>query len=214
MKFASTLPLSAISAISVISLLIHWGIIPPGLEILGYLQDSFSTYSFALIFLIILLESIVYIGFYFPGQFFAVVLVILAKPDLTDIVSLTVGMVGAATLGSALNYQFGKLSSNPQNNPAQTKTKHLLLAMIHMNSLAFFMFAQGANGRSFKVVLLAGLLNLPYYLALIAVTTFMSEEIMQVAESTWLVLSILMIWLLVALLIDFKKYRQAKLISP
>ena len=76
-----------------------------------------------------------------------------------------------------------------------------------MNSLAFFMFAQGANMRPAKVVWLAGLLNLPYYLAIIALTATLSDKIMQVAESTWLIFSFLGVWLIIAATIDFRKYK-------
>ncbi len=210
MKNASTLPITAILAVTLMSTLTHFGLIPPGLTLLEGMREDFGDYFYALIFLIIFLESIVYVGFYFPGQFFAVVLVILAKPDASDIAMLTIAMVSAATFGSILNYFIGRQTTSAPKVKSGVKFKHLLLAMIHMNSLAFFMFAQGANRRPIKVVALAGILNLPYYLILITMTALMSEEIMQVAESTWLVLSILGIWLGVALVYDFrKKYQKA-----
>lgn len=211
MKNASTLPITAILAVTLMSTLIHFGLIPPGLTLLEGMREDFGDYFYALIFFIIFLESIVYVGFYFPGQFFAVVLVILAKPDASDIAMLTIAMVTAATLGSMLNYFLGRQTTSAPKVKSGVKIKHLLLAMIHMNSLAFFMFAQGANRRPIKVVVLAGILNLPYYLILITMTALMSEEIMQVAESTWLVLSILGIWLGVALVYDFRKKNQKDL---
>lgn len=209
MKSLYVLPLSAILALSLISILVHFGIIPNGMAILESLQASYAEYFLLLIFSIILLESIVYVGFYFPGQFFAVVLVILSEPTIADIIALTFCMVAAATIGSTINYGLGRASSKSQIHK-QFSLKHLLLAMIHMNSLAFFMFAQGASKRPIKVVWLAGLLNLPYYLVLIAVTATMSEKIMQVAESTWLVFTLLTIWLLVAISFDLKNKGQLK----
>lgn len=207
MKFLFILPLSAIFAVTVISLLVNFDVIPSGLVMLESLQTEYSDYFFLLIFTIILLESIVYVGFYFPGQFFAVVLVVLSEPTGIDMVYLTLAMVAAATLGSYINYMLGRVTANTQALTKPTSLKHLLLAMIHMNSLAFFMFAQGANVRPVKVVWLAGLLNLPYYLALIVVTATLSDKIMQVAESTWLVFSFLGVWLLIAATIDFRKYK-------
>ncbi|MBT0586492.1 hypothetical protein [Alteromonas oceanisediminis] len=53
---------------------------------------------------------------------------------------------------------------------------------------------------------LTGLLNLPYYLLLIAATAFASEEIMQVAENPTLVFSLLSIWLFVACILDWRKH--------
>lgn len=205
MKYYISLPITALIAFSAINLLIFYDVIPPGLQILEQLQRQLGDSFYLLLMLIILAESIVYVGFYFPGQFFAVLLVISAKPDWTDISVLTLAMVTAATLGSAINYGLGRAKSSDDSSASSTKLKHLLLAMIHMNSLAFFMFSQGLNHRPFKIVLLAGLLNLPYYLLLIAITAFLSEEVMQIAENTVLLYSLLTLWLIVAGALDIKR---------
>lgn len=207
MKYAFILPTTALFALGLIASLVHFDIIPAGITILENLKSAFGEYFYTLIFFIILAESIVYVGFYFPGQFFAVVLVILSKPNLEDILYLTIAMVLAATLGSFLNYQLGRLNSKSSSSDSATNLRSLLLAMVHINSLAFFMFNQGANKRPSKVVWLAGLLNLPYYLILITSTALLSEEIMQVAESTWLMVSIVLIWLFVTIILDIKKAR-------
>lgn len=194
------------------NLLVYWQVIPPGLQLLNVIQADLEDYFYLLIMLIILLESIVYVGFYFPGQFFAVLLVIGAQPTFEDVVYLTVAMVFAATLGSLINYGLGHINKS-KDDVEPTKIKHLLLAMIHMNSLAFFMFAQGANHKPIRVVWLAGLLNLPYYLALIAATAFMSDQVMQVAENSVLLFSLLGIWLAIAITLDIRKYRSGKAIK-
>lgn len=214
MKYAATLPLTALIALGSITLLVDFGAIPPGMQVLERLQDLFGRFFYLLIFLIILLEAIVYVGFYFPGQFFAVVLVVLSEPSTTDIVWLTLAMVAGATLGSFINYKLGSASAGDQVIcPSQAKLKHLLLAMIHINSLAFFMFNQGAQRRNANVVWLAGLLNLPYYLLLIAGTAYLSEEVMQLAENTVLLFSLISIWLVVAVIWDWRQKRRAALSS-
>jgi membrane-associated protein len=85
--------------------------------------------------------------------------------------------------------------------------------MVHINSLAFFMFSQGANHKSAKVVLWAGMLNLPYYLLLIWGTSVLSEQVMQMAENTWFLVIAVSIWLGIALFLDYKKHRAIKLDS-
>ncbi|MFC4699110.1 DedA family protein [Glaciecola siphonariae] len=208
MKYASFLPLSALVALGLINLLVHYDVIPPGMSILENLQGALDQGFYAVIFLIILLESIIYVGFYFPGQFFAVLLVIGAKPTPLDVLYLTLAMVLAATIGSMINYYLGKTTKEESEGESQTKLKHLLLAMIHINSLAFFMFSQGANNKSFRVVWLAGLLNLPYYLLLIAGTAVLSEEVMAMAENTALLFTIIGIWLAASLIYDVRKHQQ------
>lgn len=209
MKYNFVLPLSAFIALMALSLLVSYEVIPSGIEQLRNLQTHFEDHFYTLILLIILLESIVYVGFYFPGQFFAVVLVVLSKPGSQDIVYLTVAMVIAATLGSIVNYLLGRKFGDEKATQGKLSLKHLLIAMIHINSLAFFMFSQGANQQSAKVVLWAGVLNLPYYLLLIWGTSVLSEQVMQMAENTWFLAIAIGIWLSIALFLDYKKYRTA-----
>jgi membrane-associated protein len=211
MKYASFLPFSALVALGMISLLVFAQVLPPGSQLLTEINNVFDGGLYWVIFLIILLESIVYVGFYFPGQFFAVVLVVGANPKASDVVYLTIAMVLAATIGSIINYSLGRFTKSkdvPKNSP--TKIRNLLLAMIHINSLAFFMFAQGANKKPIKVVALAGLLNMPYYLLLIAGTAILSEQVMEMAENTYMLVSVISVWLIIALYFDIKKYKQEK----
>jgi membrane-associated protein len=207
LKYSFVLPLSALIALCVLSALVTYQVIPSGLDLLQGLQTNFKEYFYLLILFIILLESIVYVGFYFPGQFFAVVLVVLSKPEPQDIFLLTLAMVVAATLGSCINYFLGRNFGEVKKPPPTLSVKKLLVAMIHINSLAFFMFNQGANQQSPKVVLWAGLLNLPYYLLLIWGTSVLSEEVMQMAENTWFLAIAVSIWLSIALFLDYKKYK-------
>ena len=208
LKYSFVLPLSALIALCLLSVLVTYGVIPSGLDLLQNLQSNFKDYFYLLILLIILLESIVYVGFYFPGQFFAVVLVVLSKPQPQDIILLTLAMVVAATLGSCINYFLGRNFGEVKKHPPNLSVKKLLVAMIHINSLAFFMFTQGANHKSPKVVLWAGLLNLPYYLLLIWGTSVLSEQVMQMAENTWFLAIAVSIWLGIALFLDYKKFKK------
>lgn len=210
MKYNFILPLSAILALSILQLLIAFNILPPGVEMLEALNNLMNDYFFALIFFIILLESIVYVGFYFPGQFFAVVLVVGANPSISDVFYMTIAMVFAATFGSFINFELGRNSCSKNSiDKSPLNFRRLLLAMIHINSLAFFMFNQGAQHKSRKIIIFAGLLNLPYYLLLIASTAVLSEQIMGLAENTMFLFCAVGIWLLLAFYFDIKnKYKK------
>lgn len=210
MKYFFALPLSALIVLCLLSLLVHLGMLPNGVVLLEQLKMAVGDYVYFLILLIILLESLIYVGFYFPGQFFAVIMVILAKPSLADIAKLTLVMVIAATIGSAVNFYLGRTTANEGQKTKQVKPVSLgklLLAMLHINSLAFFMFAQGAKHQSAKIIFLAGLLNLPYYLLLIFATTVFSEDVLQLAENTLLLIFMVTLWLIIALYFDFKRLR-------
>lgn len=216
MKYNAFLPISALLALSLISVLVNFGILPPGGEMLTAINEVFEDGFYWVIFVIILLESILYIGFYFPGQFFAVVLVVGSNPTASTVTYLTIAMVFAATLGSVINYGLGRASAKSDNTQSdeRTPTKNLLLAMIHINSLAFFMFDQGAKGKPLKIVWLAGLLNLPYYLLLIAGTAVLSEQVMAMAENTILLFSAITVWLVIALYFDIKSHKKRFIDMP
>ncbi len=231
MKYHSLLPISALVAFSAFALLTGLGLIPGGEALLAQLQGvilgvepgatssetglgRLSLASALLLLLIILLESIIYLGFYFPGQFFAVVLVVLANPSWLDMLVLTVIMVTAATLGSLLNYSLGYycvgLKQGEGQKPGCFSLRNLFLAMLHTNALAFYMFNQGAERHPIRVVFLAGLINLPYYLLLIAGTILLSSQVMYVAETPQVLLMFLLIWLAVALWLDKRKITSAR----
>ncbi len=206
MRYYSLLPLSAIIAFSLLTVLVSFGWIPPGEEILVQLKEAMSDSRSWLLLLIILAESIIYVGFYFPGQFFAVVIVVLSDPDFADMLWLTLMMVSAATMGSCINYGLGRAWGDPtRSGHHDFSLRNLLLAMLHTNALAFYMFAQGANRHPFKVVWLSGLINLPYYLLLIAGTALLSEEVMYVAETPEVLAIFLTVWFLIALWLDIRK---------
>ena len=48
-------------------------------------------------------------GFYFPGQFFAVLIVLSRPSTWVDLLALSIAMVLAATIGSLINYELGLL---------------------------------------------------------------------------------------------------------
>ncbi|MBB1485883.1 hypothetical protein [Oceanospirillum sediminis] len=206
MTYKSVLPASALLVLVMFTLLTSYGIVPGGDLLLEQLKHSLQDMPDGLLFLIILAESLIYLGFYFPGQFFAVVLVVMAGPDFGDMLRLTFIMVLAATTGSFINYSLGRLFSRPSLLAEGNKfrLRNLLLAMLHTNALAFYMFAQGAQRHSIGVIWLAGLLNLPYYLLLIAGTVLLSDQVMYVAETPQVLAVFLVAWLVVAVFLDWR----------
>jgi membrane-associated protein len=120
-------------------------------------------------------------------------------------------MVLAATLGSIINFAIGRRQQDHSiatNTSNKVSLRRLLVAMIHINSLAFFMVSQGANGQSWRIVWFAGLINLPYYLLLIFGTAVLSEEIMQLAENTAFLFVAILTWLSIAAVFDYRQYRR------
>jgi membrane-associated protein len=67
------------------TVLIYFNIVPDPLLIVEYINMLDLKTIYIVMFLIILLESIVYVGFYLPGQFIAVLLVVSSTDGISEI---------------------------------------------------------------------------------------------------------------------------------
>ena len=125
--------------------------------------------------LIIFLESIIYLGFYIPGQFIAVILVISSVQSIRDIVPLTLVSILAVTLSAGVNYFIGSLFRKKNQGVKTIDYKQLLLSMIHINTLALALFEAGKMRYSRWIIAIVGILNLPYYLLMIALVYYFQD---------------------------------------
>lgn len=200
------IPLSALIIYSIIELLIAIQILP------GYsslMNTSNFEFSLLFMFIIIFLESIIYIGFYLPGQLIAVILVTQNSQGIQGVFLLSIVSFFAVTLSSLTNYYIGKtLSRDNCDINYKFQIKKLLLSMIHINTLALFMFEQGLRKQDIKIVFLGGLLNIPYYLLLITLTYVFKEEILSFAENPYGLFILLFLWLIYGI---YQEYKERKL---
>lgn len=191
MKYA--IPLSALIIYSLIFLSIQIGVLPELTNVFNVDNLGYSLFLF--LFLIILLESIIYIGFYLPGQFIAVILVTGSNYGFLGVIGLTLISIFAVTLAATINYYLGYFFLSKKEEKT-VDYKKLLLSMIHINTLALFMFEQGSKKGPKKLIVLTGILNLPYYFIIIGITYYFKDSILQVAENPYTVFILLIIWLI------------------
>lgn len=201
LKYKSAIPLSGLLIYSIILILEGLGIIPtPSLQ---GLTELYADYSFLLMFIIIFIESIVYVGFYFPGQLLAVFIVIVNDFSWFNVFMLTVVSIIAVTITAAINYRLGMLFSIKKKK--EFRIRDMLIAMLHINLIALYMFELGAARAKKTAILYAGLLNIPYYILLITGTFLIKDYVTIFSEDTYLLLTLLIIWSGISLLMDFKK---------
>jgi membrane-associated protein len=186
------IPLSALIVYSIIFILMQIGILPE-LSLTSTSFD-FSSGIFIYLFIIIFLESIIYLGFYLPGQFIAVVLITQSDYGFLGIIGLSLISIIAVTLAATANYFLGYFFSKEKKVIYKVDYRKLLLSMIHINTLALFMFEQGTKKGPKKLILLTGVLNLPYYFIIIGVTYYFKDSILGIAENPYTVFIILLIW--------------------
>lgn len=209
MKY-TRLPAFILLIFSFMTFAIAQGWIPSGLDLLETLRQKVGDHWFWLVVFCIFLEALIIISLYFPGQYIAAVLVILSNPTSTDILLLSVAMVIATTAGSAVNYAIGRYySKEAKTKPISYKT--LLPALIHSSGLAIFTFNWGLQRGTNKLILIAALLNLPYYLLIMVVTVTFGEQIIAATDNPLIIGSALVLWLTIAIIRDWNSKKSAQI---
>ena len=194
------IPVSAIIVYTLVLLWIYFCILPDPTIISEYIRNLNSSFIFLILFLIILLESIIYLGFYLPGQFIAVLVVIGYAAKIQDIVLLSVVSILAVTLWAIINYSLWYfISKKSIKKQEKIDYKNLLFSMIHINTIALYIFDQWQKRAPKKIIFLTGLFNFPYYLLIIWITYLLKNEILSVSENSFILYAILFLWLWISL---------------
>jgi membrane protein YqaA with SNARE-associated domain len=121
-----------------------------------------------------------------------VILVISGSDSLWDILPLTLVSLIAVTLAASVNYSIGYFFRNTDQQPTKIDYKKLLLSMIHINTLALF---EAGKMRSPKWIIgIVGILNLPYYLLMIALVYQFQDAARELGENPYYLLIALIIW--------------------
>jgi len=206
------IPLSALLIYLGILWLINLNIIPDPIEIINYIKNLELNTIIILMFLVILLESIVYIWFYLPGQFIAVLLVLSYSKNIYDIFYLTLISIVAVTIWAFINYYLwyfiarNKKTEIKKEEIKKIDYKKLLFSMIHINTIALFIFDQWIKKAPKKIIYITWLLNIPYYFLIILVTYLLKDEVMSLSENSYIIIVLLTIWLLYSLYINKFKF--------
>ena len=147
-------------------------------------------------------------------------LVVLSGPTLANMVLLSLAMVMATTLGSAVNYAIGRYFLHIQSKakmkdnafkPVSFKT--LIPAMIHSSGLAIFTFNWGLQRGSAWLISISTLLNIPYYILIVLTTVTFGEQILEATDNPIIIGSALSIWLGISIWRDRKRVKSEAVVS-
>ena len=100
----------------------------------------------------------------------------------------------AVTLSASVNYALGSLWRERNARISRIDYKRLLLSMIHINTLALALFEAGRERYPKWIIALVGILNLPYYLLMIAVTYWYKDTMLAIGENPYYLLFALIAW--------------------
>ncbi len=200
------LPLSALTFYLTIFALYKLGYIPSPSEILAFLEGLYQTYGLTGLFMATFLESIVYLGLYFPGSFIVALAVILSDGSFQSLLTISLVVASALTATASINYFFGRKISKTKiftelaKESKKVFSKGLIASMLHPNSLAFYFFNSGIRKHRFKQILFVPVIMIPYGLGLGYFFYSIKDPLKTALENPLLVVSVLAVWLVIAML--------------
>ena len=214
------LPLSAL--IFYVSVVILWkfGYIPSPNNILLFLENLYQSDGLTGLFIASFLEGIVYFGLYFPGSFIVVLAVILSDGTFKSLLCISIVVAIALTITSLINYTLGrKILANRLNKELLLEKKPvfpkgLLASMLHPNVLAFYFFNSGIKKQNILKVCLVPLIIIPYGLALGYLFYSIKEPLRTAIESPYIMISVILLWILLAFLLENKNKKRMSFSHP
>ena len=214
MRKIPILPLSAL--IFYIATVILWKlqVIPSPGEILQILKDLYDSYGYFGLVLAAFLESIVYLGLYFPGSFIIALAVFFSDGTFNTLFIISVLTAATLTFTAIINYLLGRFVARRKFfekdefiRESKMFSKGLVLSMLHPNLLAFYFFNAGLENHSFKKIAFIPLFMIPYgYVFAFGLYKF-SEPAKAQLESPTFLFAFILLWLAVAFV---REYRKAK----
>lgn len=145
--------LSAILFYVSIILLSRWSIVPSPETLIALLQSWYATYGWWALFVSSVIETIVYVGLYFPGSVIIGTMVVLSGGGGVVLGQVAL-VVGAATIvGCGVSYVIGHMrvilsSAREPTQPALT-WRSFLLVHLHPNAVALWYARAGWHGQAF-----------------------------------------------------------------
>ena len=212
------LPLSAIIFYVITIVLWKLELIPDPREILRFLEELYNKYGYFGLVLATFLESIAYLGLYFPGSLIIALAVFFSDGSFIALLTISVLVAITLTITAAINYLLGRYISRKDFikkekfiKKSEILSKGLFVSMLHPNLLAFYFFNAGLERHHFKKLIYIPFFMIPYgYLFGLFLSKF-SEPAKQGLENPIFLLTAILIWLAAAFVLENKKNKKRKL---
>lgn len=215
-KHIPILPLSALIFLGFAMVLWNIGIIPEPKEILQILENLYYNYGFLGLIIATFLESLVYIGMYFPGSLIIALAVFLSDGSFASLLTISILVALTLTVTAVINYLAGRFVSSRNFfekkefiRESEVLSKGLLVSMLHPNLLAFYFFNAGLEKKNFKKIIYLPFFMIPYgYLFALLLSKF-SEPARQGLENPNIILAIIAVWLVFTFVLELRKSKKA-----
>jgi membrane protein DedA with SNARE-associated domain len=214
------LPLTAFVFYLLVLSLWQIGLIPGPVEILHFLEDLYNKYGYFGLTLATFLESIAYLGLYFPGSAIIALAVFLSDGSFITLLTISVIVAATLTVTATINYLLGRyvsrnhLFEEEALNKSVKISKGLISSMLHPNLLAFYFFNAGLERHNFKKIFFVPIFMIPYGYIFGFVLSRFSKVAKQSLESPGFLITLILIWLTTAYIVEAKRIKKGKKQSP
>ncbi|MFH1365338.1 MAG: hypothetical protein ABIH28_02025 [archaeon] len=215
-KEIPVLPTTALIFYLFVVLLWNLNLIPPPIEVVNFLENLYNQYGLFGLAIASFLEGIVYLGLYFPGSFIIALAVFFSDGSFISLLSISLVVAITLTITAFINYFLGRHVSFKENHKHHLKkynksNKGLFASMLHPNILAFYFFSAGIEKKSLWKIIFVPIVMIPYGLAFAYLLYTFSNFAKQQIESEWFLFALILLWLVIAFILDHKRKIQREL---
>lgn len=212
------LPLTALVFYLTAIILWNMDLIPSPSDLVIFLEKLFNNFGFFGLFIATLLEGVAYVGLYFPGSFIIALAVFFSDGSFITLLTISVLVTITLTITATMNYLLGRYISRKDFfkkeefiKESEILSKGLFVSMLHPNLLAFYFFNAGLERHHFKKLIYIPFFMIPYgYLFGLFLSKF-SEPAKQGLENPIFLLTVILIWLAAAFVLENKRNKKKKL---
>lgn len=192
-----------------------FNIIPAPSEILIFIEILFNYFGLLGVFIAVLIESIVFLGLYFPGSFILIIAIFFSSGTFVELFMISFITSVALTIGSVINFYLGKYRIiNAQIPKIKTSELWFLLTFLHPNSMAFYFYSQGLKNKNFNHIYLVFFFILPYGILLGFLIFLTKNGFKSALENPYLMIIVIFIWIFISyLLTGFNKKKLSKKVN-
>ena len=211
------LPISALVFYLGTMILWKFKLIPSPVEILKFLELLYSKYGYFGLALATFLESIVYLGLYFPGSLIIALAVFFSGGTLIELLIISIVVAAVLTVTALINYLLGGYISSRNfwekkelMEETEFLSKDLFVSMLHPNLLAFFFFNEGLEKRNLKKIIYVPLFMIPYGFLFALFLSKFSNAAKESFENPKFLFIFILVWITASFIFENKRNKNPK----
>lgn len=214
-RFVPILPLTALVFLGTAMVLWKFELIPDPKEILIILENLYLKFGYLGLVIATFLESMVYLGLYFPGSFIIALAVFFSDGSFVSLLTISILVASTLTLTSVINYFLGRYVSRKDFfekkefvKESKSISKGLFVSMLHPDLMAFYFFNAGLERENIKKLIYVPIFMIPYGYLIGFILSRFSEPLRRGLESPNFLLIVIGIWFVASFVFEIKRRKR------